>query len=225
MNLMGYDIGVSASIRLPTLGLELPRATYVGPAMDDNSLAEAIPQEISAVLTDVNGFIAFDGALHVRGISAEPTWHSLGSAWKGERALHVLFPAILPADIPLAEDALGNQFVLRNKRVWFLESETGELHPLDLAIHDWFTSLITLPDSLLPINVVEQFRSEGEELLPGYLLSVYPPFCAQESAAGVSLRAIPAHERIEFLAEFAAQIAGHVNGSRIRTVIDRSGAA
>lgn len=193
--------------------------------MDNITLAEALPLDIFALLVDVNGFIAFHGALHVRGIVSEPSWHSLGSAWKGERALHLLFSAILPTDIPFAQDALGNQFVYRDDRVWRLESETGELHPLDLDVQDWLAALTTSPEDLLPVDVVAQFRAGGEELMPGYLLSVYPPLCAAESAAGISLRAIPAQETIEFLADFAANIAAFGDGSRIRIVIDKNGAA
>jgi hypothetical protein len=215
---------VSAPISLPTLGLELPGATYFGPPFDDMGLAEATPQDIFAVLIDVNGFIAFDGALHVRGISAEPLWHSLASAWKGEGPLHRLFPAILPTDIPFAQDALGNQFVLREGLVSQLEGETGELHPLNLDIQDWLASLIKSPDDFLPLAIVERFRVGGKELRPGHLLGVYPPFCAAESAAGVSLRAIPARERIKFLADFATQIRGHKDGSHLRIVRNRDGA-
>jgi hypothetical protein len=91
--------------------------------MDDVPLAEELPADVRALLVDVNGFVAFDGALHVRGVSAEPSWHSLSDAWRGEKALHRLFPSIAPADVPFAQDALGNQFVLREDRVWRLESE------------------------------------------------------------------------------------------------------
>jgi hypothetical protein len=192
--------------------------------MDDITLAEVLPPDIFALLVDVNGFIAFQGALHVRGIASEPSWHSLGGAWTGQRALHLLFSAILPSDIPFAQDALGNQFVLRDDRVWRLESETGELDPLDLDVQDWLAALTTSPGKLLPVDVVAQFRADGEELVPGYLLSVYPPFCAAESAAGISLRAIPAQETIESLADFAANIAASGDGSRIRIVTDKNGA-
>lgn len=95
--------------------------------MDDIRLAEAIPLDPWAVLNDVNGFIAFDGAFHVRGITDDPPWHSLGRAWKGERALHCLFPALSPDDVPFAQDGLGDQFIFRADHIWRLKAETGEL--------------------------------------------------------------------------------------------------
>ena len=154
--------------------------------MDDIVLAEAIPLDLSAVLIDVNGFIAFNNAFHVRGITAVPLWHSLGFAWKGERALHRLFPALLPDDVPFAQDALGDQFLLRGDDICRLRSETGELESLGMDIQEFLGALIKTPEALLPTQLVQRFQDDGGHLLPGQLLNV-------------SLRAIPALERIDFL--------------------------
>ena len=53
----------------------------------------------------------------------------------------------------------------------------------------------------------------------GELLSIYPPFCTKESADGVSIRAIPALERISFLIDFSTQIKGVPDNGKIRIVI------
>jgi hypothetical protein len=188
--------------------------------MDDVLLAEALFQDVFAVVIDVNGFIAFDGAFHWRGICAQPAWHSLSEAWTGSHALHRLFSAIQPTDIPFAQDALGDQFVLRDELVWSLASETGELHPLGMDIQDFLAALGTSPRDFLPIGAIEQLKQEGRSLQPGELISAYPPFCSKESANGVSLRPVPAQERLRFLADFARQIAGVADGSVVRVVID-----
>lgn len=215
---------MTSEVALPTLNLRLPGATYIGPIMDDIVLAEAIPLELSAVLTDVNGFIAFDGAFHVRGITAEPLWHSLGAAWKGKRALHRLFPVLSPNDVPFGQDALGDQFIFRDNYIYRLEAETGELHATGMDIQDFLRALIDTPEDQLPLGFVRRFQNEGGVLLPGQLLSVYPPLCTKESASGVSLRAISVIERVEFLAHFAEQIADLPDGSRVEVRVDRGGA-
>ena len=38
------------------------------------------------------------------------------------------------------------------------------------------------------------------------MLNVYPPFCTKEAENGVSLAAVPASERLHFLAELARQM-------------------
>jgi hypothetical protein len=58
-------------------------------------------------------------------------------------------------------------------------------------------------------------------LKPGELLSVYPPFCTKESAAGVSLKAISASDRIGFLADFAKQISQLPEGTKVEIKISK----
>lgn len=94
-----------------------------------------------------------------------------------------------------------------------------------MDIQDFLKALVDTPEELLPIQFVRRFRDEGGILLPGQLLSVYPPLCTKESKFGVSLRAISAIERIDFLAHFAAQIAEQPDGSRVQLRIDNGGAA
>lgn len=215
---------MTSAVALPTLNLRLPGATYIGPIMDNIVLAEAIPFDLSAVLTDVNGFIAFDGAFHVRGIAAEPVWHSIGAAWKGERALHRLFPVLSPNDVPFGQDALGDQFIFRDDHVFRLQAETGDVQATGMDIQDFLRALVDTPEEQLPLGFVRRFHEEGGVLLPGQLLSVYPPLCTKESASGVSLRAISADERIEFLASFARHIANLPDRSRVELRVDKGGA-
>ena len=214
---------MACSISLPTLGLKIPEVTFVGPPVDDIVLAELVPIDIFAVLVDINGFVAFDGAFHFRGISSMPEWHSLALAWTSTTALHTLYSALLPSDVPFAQDALGNQFVLRGDQVSLLDGETGELEPLHMTVQDLFGSTLNSPGDILPTNIVKSFQDTGGALLPGELPSVYPPFCTKDSAAGVSVKAIAAQERIRFLAHFAAQIAQFDDGARIEIITNDDG--
>jgi hypothetical protein len=59
----------------------------------------------------------------------------------------------------------------------------------------------------------------GGHLEAGQLLSVYPPFCTRESADGVSIRAVAAHDRLAFLSTFGAQTADAENGPKVRVVV------
>src|SRR6185312_15967257 len=96
--------------------LDLPHLTYSGPALDDPEILDRLPEELSAALRARNGCIAWLGALHVRGASHSPPWHSLRNAWEGPDALHTLFDEVRATDVPFAEDAFGDQFLLREGR-------------------------------------------------------------------------------------------------------------
>ena len=110
----------------------------------------------------------------MRGACREPAWHSLRED-----------------DIPFAEDAVGDQWILRGDQVLRLAAETGDVEPLGLGLHPLL-----------------QLHQEGGRLEPGQLISVYPPFCTKESADGVSLRPVPADECHAFLWSLAEQLRG-----------------
>ena len=161
----------------------------------------------------------------MRGACSAPEWHSLRAAWEGPRALHRLFPVLRPEDVPFGEEALGDQFVLREGVVHRLRAETGELESLRVDLPDFDAAVRRDPVEYLGLHPLEQFRAEGGVLAPGQLLSAYPPFCATESGGGVSLRAVPAGDRLGFLASLAAQLRDLPDGTALEFVIQPPRAA
>jgi hypothetical protein len=117
--------------------------------------------------------------------------------------------------VPFAEDCLGDQFLLREGRVWRLAAETGEVESLEVGLGGFFEAVQADPVEYLSLHPLLQFQREGGRLEPGQLLAAAPPFCIQESANGVSLRAIPADERRRFLADLAAQLRDVPDGGQI----------
>ena len=188
---------------------------YRGPDIDDFELLERLPVEYRELLEHTNGYVAFHGGLHVRGACFEPAWHSLRAAWLGEMAIHRHFPDVLPDDVPFAEDALGDQFLLRGATVYKLSGETGEIDSLNMNLVEFDANVRADPDEFLELAPLERFRAEGGVLEPGQLLSVMPPFVFSESAEGVSFRAIPAAERLSFLSRLARQIRDLPDGTQV----------
>ncbi|MCP9494943.1 MAG: hypothetical protein MSG64_10880 [Pyrinomonadaceae bacterium MAG19_C2-C3] len=186
--------------------MKLLGTTFTGSAIDDEATFKRLPKNLQSLLQQENGFIAFDGGLHLRGACLSPAWHSLREVWAGEFALHELYPVINKTDVPFAQDCLGDQFILRQDVVHRLSSETGELDSLEISIETFFVKAEANPVEFLSLQPLLQFMREGGKLEPGQLLSVYPPFCTKESANGVSLRAIAMFDCLESLAGFARQI-------------------
>ena len=75
------------------------------------------------------------------------------------------------------------------------------------------------PVHFLMLRPLLNFQGEGNRLQPGELLGVYPPFVTAESAQQVSLRAVPACERIAFLADFARRFADAAEGDSVRVAV------
>lgn len=194
---------------------------YQGPPIDDFEILDRLPPEYQDLLARANGYVAYNGGLHVRGACREPEWHSLRAAWEGPRALALLFREVTPDDVPFAEDALGDQFLLRGGTVHRLDAEMGEMRSLGLDLADFDAAVRADPVGYLSLAPLQNFRARGGELKPGQLLSAYPPFCLATPAADVSLRAVPAGDRIAFLAGFAAQIHELPDGTPVRIHLRR----
>ncbi len=196
--------------------MELRNVTYQGPPIDDPATLHRLPVDYRTLLEQINGFIQFGGGLHIRGACVQPIWHSLAPVWSGSQALSTRYPSVAPADIPFGQDAVGDQFLLRAGMVYRLAAETGELEVLDRGLFAFLEAAQADPVEYLALQPLLRFQHEGGALRPGELLSVYPPFCTAESASGVSLRAVPAMERIAFLAELAEQLRGVPEQGKVR---------
>jgi hypothetical protein len=196
--------------------MELTGITWTGPAVEDPEILAELPEDLRGVLSTINGFILFGGALHVRGAVHEPDWHSLRACWRGPDALSTLFPAVAADDVPFAQHCVGDQFLLRDGIVVRLVAETGDVESLDLPLFEFLEHACADPVTVLSPQPLMQHRLDEGELAPGMLLHAYPPFCIKPSAAGVSLRAIPAGELIRAHADLARQLASVPDGTPVR---------
>jgi hypothetical protein len=151
----------------------------------------------------------------VRGACQAPAWHSLRAAWEGPDALHALYEEVLAEDVPFAEDALGDQFLVRDGAVLRLRAETGDVEPVAASLEDFFAAVLAAPQQTLELGPLLDFLEAGQHLDPGQLLSAYPPFCAKEAGQGVDLRPIDALERRRFLADLARQLREVPDGGRV----------
>lgn len=196
--------------------MELRGITWSGPDPDDAQILGELPHELRGVLSAINGFVLFGGAMHVRGALHEPDWHSMRAHWRGPVALAALYPAVDADDVPFAQDCVGDQFLLRDGSVVRLCAETGDVEPLGMSLAEFLERACADPTEFLGAHPLIQHRNDGGELQPGMLLHAYPPFCIQGSAAGVSLRAVPAVELIRAHALLARQLASVPDGTRVR---------
>lgn len=183
--------------------------------MGNDPLLAELPEDYRTLLQQINGFITFGGGLHVRGVCAEPLWHSLAHVWKGEPALYRLYSSLEPADIPFAQDCVGDQYFLRKDVVHHLWAEIDRAESLELGWRDFFRAMHKNPAETLYLAPLVDFQSQGGELEPGQLIDVQPPFCVE--AAERTYRAVPALDRLSRLAAFAKKVAGLADGTPVYT--------
>ena len=183
--------------------------TWRGATFDDVEILRDLPAGLVRILSETNGFILYEGALHVRGACLIPTWHSLRAAWRGPSAFHTLYESVKTTDIPFAQDQVGDQFLIRDASVFRLSAETGEVEPLAESLDVFFSKLN---------QDIEEFLNVGlrHVIQPGQLLCAYPPFVFQESGAGASMKPVRAEEVILFHADLARQICDVPDGGQVK---------
>jgi len=179
--------------------MNIPGITWRGDSIDDVEILRDLPPGLVRVLSDTNGFILHEGALHVRGASLTPEWHSLRAAWRGPSAFHTLYESVQVTDIPFAQDQVGDQFLIRNGTVLRLSAETGEVEPVADTLEIFLSRVGKDIEGFLNVGL-------GYSMQPGQLLLAYPPFVFRESGAGASLKPVRAGEVILFHADLARQI-------------------
>src|SRR5207237_377633 len=136
--------------------------------------------------------------------------------WEGEAAYHRLYPDVAAEDLPFAEDALGDQFLLRREQVWHLSGETGELAETGLSFLGFLERVQADPQGALNLEPLLAFVHAGEVLQPGEQLAAWPPFCTAQGRQHVELARTPSAERRRFLAELAAQLRDVPDGGEFR---------
>jgi hypothetical protein len=196
--------------------MDLSNITYQGSAFQADPEVEALlPDNLLSLLKQINGFIQFGGGLHVRGLCNEPEWHSLRAALFGESAIHKLYPSVEKTDIPFAQDCVADQYLLRERTVFKLFAETGELESLDFGLGSFLSAASNDPVEFLGLEPLLQIQSQGQHLEPGQVIHVYPPFCTKEAKNGVSLNPVSTTEAIAFISGFSEKIKTVGNGGKV----------
>ena len=196
--------------------MDLSNITYQGPEFqEDQEIELLLPDNLLSLLKQINGFIQFTGGLHLRGLCKEPEWHSLRAALIGENAIHKLYPAVEKTDIPFAQDCVADQYLLRDRTVYKLFAETGELESLDFGLGSFLSAASGDPVEFLGLEPLLQLQNQEQSLEPGQVIHVYPPFCTEQAQNGVSLKPVSIAEALTFLSRFSKQINSVGNGEEI----------
>lgn len=195
--------------------MTLQGVIYKGPAIEDPSVLQGLPGELFEVLWQVNGFIAYAGGLHVRGLSDVPEWHSFTRYHSGEMAISKLYSQVKKYDFPFGQDFLGNQFLLRDSEVFKLRADTGEVSSLRVDLAGFFEAAKQDPISYLSLELLAVFHEQHGGLEPGQLIHTMPPLCLKRSDKKLAMKAVAADNAISFLAHFARQINEAPEGTEI----------
>ena len=110
-----------------------------------------------------------------------------------------------------AQDGFGDQFFLRNNKVWKLYCETDKVESLNHGFSEWILEVNRNPEKKLGINL-------KWKIAPGKLLLAYSPFCTKDASKS-KISQIDLDEVIDFHVEFASKMKNLKDGQKIKIKI------
>ncbi len=196
--------------------MTLQGVIFQGPALENPSKLQGLPDDLIEILWQVNGFVAYAGGLHIRGMVDEPGWHSFDRYCSGGMALRQLFHEVRDYDIPFGQDFLGNQFLLRDSVVFRLRADTGEISSMGVGLGQFLGESREAPIEYLGLELLARYHQEYGALEPGQLIHTMPPLCLDRGEQKLALKAVPADQAVTYLASVARQVTDVPDGQEIR---------
>ena len=178
--------------------MNLPDTTYQNETIEDRDTFNLLPNELKEFIFKCNGLVALNGGIQFKGCVNLPKWISLYETWKGKLKLYNVYEAVESTDIPIAQDAFGDQYLYRNGNIFKLNSESGELESLNCTLKQFIKNIETDAIDYLSLQQIFELKDMGIELKNGELMNVYPPFIFK-SESERSYKPVPAIEQISFL--------------------------
>ena len=173
------------------------------------------PREVVDVILRRNGFYAFESSLHFfhfgRGsqVLDLSCWNSI-DCWKG------LYNFSFENLHFFAEDVFGVQFCLSEGNVYSFDPETADLEHISNSLEGWFDKLLTNYNVMTGYSLAHEWQITHGPLLPGHRLIPKIPFVAGGKYELSNLYSCESVKAMRFRAEFANQIKGLPDRSKIR---------
>ena len=117
-------------------------------------------------------------------------------------------------DIPIAQDAFGDQYIYRDRLIYRLYAESGELENFNSTLNQFLINIEKDPIDYLSLQQIYDLKQKGIELGLGEMMNVYPPFLINYEGDR-SYKPIPSQEQIAFLKDIYKQINNLEEGTQV----------
>ncbi len=138
--------------------------THAGPARLPGPPGPRTPAPLLPLLTQRDGFAAFDGALEVLSSADLHPWNAR-NAWR------YAYGSKLDGLFFFAWDVLGGQFGFGERGVVHFEPDAGELVDVSDSIEGWARAVCANPAALAGVGVLRRWIASHGELPAGWRLA------------------------------------------------------
>jgi len=188
------------------------------PILDEVDSSIASPEAehlVDALLSQRNGFYAFESALHVFASGAVEVpersledWNS-PSLWQGS------YGSLAPRGVAFAEDIFGGQFILQGGQIYSFNPETAELSLFAEDIPGWCEGVLARYNYVTGWKVAHDWQSRNGSLRVGHRLIARLPFFAGGEFTSENVVPVESVTALRYLAHLAKKISNVPDGHQV----------
>lgn len=142
----------------------------LGPALKNDDFPQAWNKprflELAKLLTERNGFYAFESALLVRPFGINPNVLDLVK-WNEESLWLETYKIELPELFFFAEDLFGGQFAISGDEIVSFDPETGEVETVANSFDDWLGLIVEDYDYMTGYSLAVGWKKENGDIANG----------------------------------------------------------
>lgn len=174
--------------------------------------APALRAELERLLSEKNGFYAFESALHVLPGSAVAVQPHL-ARWNSPRGWREIYGPETDGLLFFAQDAFASQFALSRRGVVRFNPESGEVEALAPSLEGWAHRVLEDFPFETGWTVAKEWQQEHGPLPAGQRLLPRRPFSLGGDYLASNMVAVPADRAMQMLGRLHAQIRSIPDGS------------
>ncbi|MET9438649.1 SMI1/KNR4 family protein [Streptomyces sp. NPDC006551] len=171
--------------------------------------------ELAELLRAVNGFYAFESALHVFPVGSAGDALSQ-EGWNEDQLWRVEYCGMADGYLFFAEDCFGGQFGIRGEMIYSFDPETGEASPMAASMEEWASRLLGDFEVETGYPLAHEWQSRYGQLQQGFRLLPKRPFVLGGEYSVHNLHALDAAKGMRLRAELAVQIRDLPDGAVIK---------
>jgi hypothetical protein len=171
--------------------------------------------ELSDLLRTVNGFYAFESALHV--FPASSTKHTIDLAtWNDQALWRDSYRGMADGYLFFAEDVFGGQFAVKDQGVFRFDPETGDAEAMASSIDEWASLILADFEVETGYPLAHEWQARNGAIREGFRLLPKTPFVLGGGYEVENLYALDSAKGMRLRAELAVQIRDLPDGSVIK---------
>lgn len=185
------------------------------PALSEDrpSASDLVDTSLYGLLSQKNGFFAFEYALEVFPCGMSALSHPLRE-WNDGASWRSAYGKLSPKGTCFAQDVFGGQFVLAGS-IYTFDPETGEVEPFASNLEEWAANVLSDYQVVTGYTIAHKWQSTHGRIAPRSRLTPVTPFVLGGEFSIENLVQMDAVRSLRLRGSLAQQIQDAPDGSKI----------